>query len=70
MVKLYDLNSDKEINGYFRASDHNNDSGNDNKEHVTRAKGRPIKKNKKNKPSSPTVKEKFLKATHNKETNK
>ena len=67
---MYDLNSDKELNGDFRTEDHNNDSDNDNKKHTHVAKEQPIKKNKNNKPSSPTVKEKYLKATHNKETNK
>ena len=49
--------------------DHDDDRKNDNKEHIHRAKGRPIKNKKKNKPSSPTVNETSLKATHNKETN-
>ena len=69
---MYDLNSDEELNGDFRTADHDNDSGNDKEEHTPREKGRPINKNNKNnknKPSSPTVKETFLKATHNKETN-
>ena len=48
---------------------HEDDSDNGNEEHIPRAKLLPIKNNKKNTPSSPTVKETFLKATHNKETN-
>ena len=67
---MYNLNSDEELNGYSRTATHNNDSGNDNEEHIPRKKGRPINKKKKNIPYYPTVKEKFLKATHNKETNK
>ena len=35
-AKVYDLNSDEELNGDYRTSDHNND--NDNKEHTNRKK--------------------------------
>ena len=66
---MYDLNIDKELNGDFRTSDHDDNRKNGNKEHIPTAKLRPIQKNKKNKPSSPTVKETSLKSTHAKETN-
>ena len=66
---MYELNSDKELNGEFGTVDYDDDSNHDNKEHIPRAKGLPIKKKKKNKPSSPTVKETPLKATYNKKTN-
>ena len=69
-AKVYDLNIDKEINEYFGTSDHENNSDNNNKQHIPRSKGKPIKKKKKNKPSSTTVKETSLKSTHTKETNK
>ena len=67
-AKVYDLNRDKEINGDFRTADHNNDRGNNNKDYTPRAKLRPLKNKNKNKTYSPTVKGKFLKATHNKES--
>ena len=70
MAKVYDLNSDEELNGDFGTEYHNNYRGNDNEEHINRAKGLPIKNKKKNKPYFPTVKETFLKTTHKKETNK
>ena len=55
-TKVYDLNSDKEINGVFGTVDHDDDSGNDNEDHILREKRQAIKNNKKNKPSSLTVK--------------
>ena len=55
-VKVYDLNSDYELNGDFGTEDHNDEIGNNNEEHIPRAKGRPIKKKKRKKTSSPTVK--------------
>ena len=67
---MYDTNSDDDLNGYFKTTDHYNENGNDNKEHIHRAKGHTIQKNRKKKPSSNTGKGTFLKATHNKETNK
>ena len=47
MANVYELNSDKELNGGFRMVDHNNDIGNDDKYHTPRAKRRSIKKNNK-----------------------
>ena len=70
MAKVYDLNSDKELDGIFGTEDHDNNINNHNKEHIPRAKGRPIENNKKNKPSSTTIKETSPKAAHTKETNK
>ena len=67
--KMYGLNSEEELNGDLGTKDHDDDSCNDNEEHIPIAKGRPIKNNKRNKISSPTVKETFLKVTHNKEIN-
>ena len=67
---MYDINSDEELNGDFRLVDHDNYSGIDNEEHISRAKRRPIKKKNKNKQSSTTVNVTFLKEIHNKETNK
>ena len=64
--KVYGLHSDKELNWDLGTEYHKNDSDNDNKEHIPRVKGWPIKKKKDNKPYPPTVKETFLKATHNK----
>ena len=69
-AKVYDLNSDDKINGDFGTIDHENDINNDNKEHIPRAKVRPINNNNNNKPSPPTVKETSLKTTQDKETNK
>ena len=66
---MYDHNSDKELNREFETIDHGNDSNNYNEEFIPRWKGQPIKKKKKNKPSSPIVKEVPLKATHNQENN-
>ena len=68
MAKVYDLNSDEELNGDSGKVYHNNSSGNDNEQQKLIEKGQPIKKKNKNKSSSPTVKETFLKAIHNKET--
>ena len=53
---MYDLNSNKEINGDFGTAYHDNDSDNDNKYHKLRAKVQAMIKKKNNKPSSPTVK--------------
>ena len=54
-TKVYDQNSNKELNGDFGTAGHDNESGNENKEHIPRAKGKPIYKNNNNKPSNPTV---------------
>ena len=70
MEKVYKLNSDKEINQDFRMANHDDNRKNNNKEHKHRSKIQPIKRNKNNKPSSPTVKETSLKETHTKENNK
>ena len=51
-------------------ADNKDERFNDNKEHIPRGNGQPIKNNNNNKPSSPTVNETFLKESHNKETNK
>ena len=69
-AKVYDPDSDDELNGDFRMAENGDNSDNDNKEHIPRAKVRPIKNTKKNKPSSLTFKETSLKVTHTKETNK
>ena len=37
-MKVYDLNSDEELNGDFGTVDHDNNSNNDNKYHILRAK--------------------------------
>ena len=66
---MYDTNIDEELNGDFGTAENDDGSGNDNKENTPRQKGRTIKNNNINKPFSPTVKETFLKATHNKDTN-
>ena len=44
MENVYELNSEKELDGDFGTSDHDKNSGNDNKGHIPRAKGRPINK--------------------------
>ena len=67
---MYEINSDKELTGYFRTTENDNGIGSHNKEHIPRLKGRPVKKKNKNKPFSPTGKGTYLKATQNKETNK
>ena len=66
---MYEINSDKELDGDFGTSYHDDDSNNYKEENIPRAKGQPIKKNINNKLSSPTVKETLLKETHTKETN-
>ena len=38
LAKVYELNSDKELNGDFGTADHDNDRGNYNEEHTTRDK--------------------------------
>ena len=68
-MKVYDINSDEEVNGIFGTADHDDDSGNDNENNIPRAKLYSIKNKNKNKPSSPIVKVKFLQSTHYKETN-
>ena len=65
---MYDPDSGDELNGDFGMEKNDEKNVNDNEEYIHRAKGRTIKKNYKNKPSSPTVKESFLKVTHTKET--
>ena len=67
---MYDLQRDKELDVEFGKVDHNDDSGNDNEEHIPREKVRQIKKNIINKKVSTTVQGTFLKANHSKETNK
>ena len=56
MAKVYDPDSDDELNVDFVMVEHDDNSGNYNKYHIPRAKGHPIKRTKKNKPSSLTVK--------------
>ena len=68
-LKVYDLDIDNTLNRYYRMAEHNDNSNNDNKEHIPRAKLTPIKKNKKIKPSSLTVKETSLKVSNSRETN-
>ena len=46
---MYDLNSDKELNGDFRMADHDDISEPDNAEHIPREKLIKIKNNRKNK---------------------
>ena len=48
---MYNLGSQDEINGDFGMAEHYDNSENDNKENIYRAKGKPIKNTKKNKPS-------------------
>ena len=67
---MYEPDSDDKINGDFGMSKHDDNRNNDNEEHIPRERGWPIKKTKKNKPSSLTVKEISLKVTHTKEPNK
>ena len=67
---MYDTDSDKELNGDFGMEYHDNDIDTDDEEHLPRAKVRPIKNNKNNKPTSLTVNETSLKSTQTKETNK
>ena len=38
LEKVYELNSDKELDGDLGTADHDNDRGNYNKEHITREK--------------------------------
>ena len=68
MAKVYDPDSDDELNEYFRTTEHDDNIENDNKEHIPRAKGRPIKKDKENKKYSLTVKETSMKVTHTRKT--
>ena len=63
---MYDTNRDDELNGDFGMTEHNDNSDNDNKEHTPREKGKPIKNNKKYKPSLLIVKKSPLKETHTK----
>ena len=37
--KVYDLNSDKELNGDFGTSEHDDNGDNQNEEHITRENG-------------------------------
>ena len=41
--KVYEINTDKELNKDSRTADHDDNRNNDNKEHITRAKGRQEK---------------------------
>ena len=41
-AKVYDLNSDKELNEDLGTEYHSNDSDNDNEEHIHIAEGKPI----------------------------
>ena len=50
--------------------DHEDDIENNKKQHIPRAKGKPIKNNNNNKPSYLTVKETLLKENHTRETKK
>ena len=68
-AKVYDTNSDRELNGDFIMEYHYNNSDTDEKYHIPRAKGQTSKKKHKNKPPSLTVKETSLKATPTKDTN-
>ena len=68
-LKVYEPDIDNELNRYYRMAEHNDNSKNDNKDHIPRAKVTPIKKNKKIKPSSLTVKETSLKVSNSRETN-
>ena len=63
---MYDTNRDDELNGDFGMTEHNDNSDNDNEEHTPREKGKPIKNNKKYKPSLLIVKKSPLKETHTK----
>ena len=69
MVKVYVLNSDKELNEDFGMADNDNKRDSYNEQHIPRSKVQPIKNNRKNKPSSPKAKETSLRATYTKETN-
>ena len=67
---MYDPDSDDELNEDFGMIEHDDNSRNDNKEHLPRSKIRPIKKTKKGKKSFLTVKKSPLKETHTKKINK
>ena len=43
---MYDINSEEELNGEFGTAYHNNDSGNDNEDHIPRSKVPPVKNKK------------------------
>ena len=42
MVKMYDPDSDNELNGDFIMAEHDNNSDNENGEHIPKEKERPI----------------------------
>ena len=67
---MYDPDSDYKLNGDFGMEYYDDNSDNDSKDHIPRARGRSIKKNKKNKPLYLTLKETSLKLNPTKETNK
>ena len=67
---MYNPDSGDDIHEDFRMSEYDDHSDNDNKDHIPRAKGQPIKNTRKNKPSSLTVKTSTLKETHTKKINK
>ena len=69
MTKVYDPDSDDELNGDLGMAKHDDNIENDNEEHISRAKGQTIKNTNKNKPSSKTLKEESLKVTNTKKTN-
>ena len=69
-AKVYDLNSDEDLNGDFGIVDNDDNSDTNDKEHIYRGKVLSMKNSNKNKKSSLTVKETSLMATCAKETNK
>ena len=66
---MYNLGSQDEINGDFGMAEHYDNSDNNNEEHIPRSKWRPIKKNKKSKPSFLTLKKASLKETRTRKIN-
>ena len=64
-----DPESENELNGDFGVSEYDDNSDDDNDEHITKAKSRPIKNTKNNKASSLAVTKAPTKETHTSKIN-
>ena len=67
---MYDPDSDDGLNRDLGIAEHDDNSNNDHEQYILISKYRNIKNTKKNKPSSLTVKNEYLKVTHTKKINK